>query len=530
MVQALENEGQEDTLRRIAIDSRVIEMSSLEDFVSQNTRKFFSITGLSPDFLEREVVTWEYDPEYLHIKNIVSSMRVVNDIAERGVALMEEYNKLHTQNEEQKQYLLLTLVFYTGARHCVYAALRLRGTRSTRHCVYAALLLRGIASTRHCVYEALRLRGTASTRHCVYAALRLRGTASKKCLRGSPVEMASIETPFVEEGHSVDVPGSQEIQSSKTDGRIGPWLKCELICQTPGRGRLGTRGFTLSCPPSHLSLTFHNPVKLVSHLFHALKSKLALTLGGRFQRLVSAVKPDGNMRVVLGEFEELFAQLVRASKRRGHRCISTIPKHKLIRHIEISEVTSCSSVQTHLRSRRIFSAWQRPWLQICLRISKLVNELYPPNSYTNRANSKYEVVGINYVKGPRAGPGPLGPRAPGILPPLPPPLDGPAKVCIFAGVNRPLNDLASHLPDDQTHRVISSVRDSILLRMMIGLKQGKLLNLKGMLVVEGVIVNGSIVIVLKSRIGTELQKKLFLIHIYSESLPEQVSVCPLVRL
>ncbi|CAB0009141.1 unnamed protein product [Nesidiocoris tenuis] len=37
------------------------------------------------------------------------------------------------------------------------------------------------------------------------------------------------------------------------------------------------------------------------------------------------------------------------------------------------------------------------------------------------------------------------------------------------------------------------------------------------------LVNGSIVIVLKSRIGTELQKKLFLIHICSESLPEQVS-------
>ncbi|CAA9993063.1 unnamed protein product [Nesidiocoris tenuis] len=42
-----------------------------------------------------------------------------------------------------------------------------------------------------------------------------------------------------------------------------------------------------------------------------------------------------------------------------------------------------------------------------------------------------------------------------------------------------------------------------------------------------VTVNGSIVIVLKSTIGTELQKKLFLIHIYSESLPEQVSVCPI---
>ncbi|CAB0010236.1 unnamed protein product [Nesidiocoris tenuis] len=40
---------------------------------------------------------------------------------------------------------------------------------------------------------------------------------------------------------------------------------------------------------------------------------------------------------------------------------------------------------------------------------------------------------------------------------------------------------------------------------------------------------GSIVIVLKSRIGTELQKNLFLIHIYSESLPKQVSVYPSVR-
>ncbi|CAB0013987.1 unnamed protein product [Nesidiocoris tenuis] len=41
-------------------------------------------------------------------------------------------------------------------------------------------------------------------------------------------------------------------------------------------------------------------------------------------------------------------------------------------------------------------------------------------------------------------------------------------------------------------------------------------------------VNGSIVIVLKSRIGTELQKKRFLIHIYSELLPEQVVKCRII--
>jgi hypothetical protein len=43
-------------------------------------------------------------------------MRVVNDIAERGVALMEEYNKLHTTNEEQKQYLLLLVKQYRKKR------------------------------------------------------------------------------------------------------------------------------------------------------------------------------------------------------------------------------------------------------------------------------------------------------------------------------------------------------------------------------------------------------------------------------
>lgn len=32
-------------------------------------------------------------------------MRVVNDLSEQGVALMEQYNKLHTINKEQKQFL-----------------------------------------------------------------------------------------------------------------------------------------------------------------------------------------------------------------------------------------------------------------------------------------------------------------------------------------------------------------------------------------------------------------------------------------
>ena len=40
-------------------------------------------------------------------------MKVVNNIAERVVALMDEYNKLHTNIEKKKQFMLL-IVQHTG--------------------------------------------------------------------------------------------------------------------------------------------------------------------------------------------------------------------------------------------------------------------------------------------------------------------------------------------------------------------------------------------------------------------------------
>ena len=66
----------------------------------------FQILGLPLTFLKNDVETWSEDTDYVAAKNIIHSLRVVNDIAERGIALMEEYNKLITTNEQQKQYLL----------------------------------------------------------------------------------------------------------------------------------------------------------------------------------------------------------------------------------------------------------------------------------------------------------------------------------------------------------------------------------------------------------------------------------------
>ena len=40
------------------------------------------------------------------MSSVANGLKVVNDLAERGIALIEEYNSLFTKDEEQKQYLL----------------------------------------------------------------------------------------------------------------------------------------------------------------------------------------------------------------------------------------------------------------------------------------------------------------------------------------------------------------------------------------------------------------------------------------
>ncbi|KAG8171084.1 hypothetical protein JTE90_014265 [Oedothorax gibbosus] len=49
---------------------------------------------------------WEQDLSYLKGKNIVRNLRVVNDTAERGVKLIQDYSDTIRKDEKQKQYLL----------------------------------------------------------------------------------------------------------------------------------------------------------------------------------------------------------------------------------------------------------------------------------------------------------------------------------------------------------------------------------------------------------------------------------------
>lgn len=110
MVTALNEDASDYSPKRINLNASHIGELNIEDFVTSNTLRFFIILGISSAFLKK-------DDDYKKSKNIVRSMRVVNDIAERGVALIEEYNKLITTNEEQKQFLLLVVKNYRQKYH-----------------------------------------------------------------------------------------------------------------------------------------------------------------------------------------------------------------------------------------------------------------------------------------------------------------------------------------------------------------------------------------------------------------------------
>lgn len=64
------------------------------------------ILGISQEFLQVDPSKWECHADYQRSKQLVQSLRAVNDLAERGVALIQEFNSSLTRDEEQKQYLL----------------------------------------------------------------------------------------------------------------------------------------------------------------------------------------------------------------------------------------------------------------------------------------------------------------------------------------------------------------------------------------------------------------------------------------
>ena len=108
MVQNLKIEREENSMRAKLPENQLAECD-LSSFVSEHTKFFFETFGFSLEFLSLPVNSWNEQSDFVEMKNKLKHFRVVNDSAERGVALMHKFNKLITNDEEQKQYLLTVI-------------------------------------------------------------------------------------------------------------------------------------------------------------------------------------------------------------------------------------------------------------------------------------------------------------------------------------------------------------------------------------------------------------------------------------
>jgi len=106
MVAGLEREGSAMPPKRVRFDERTLLDKQLPDFASTNTNQLFSALNISQEFLKSHPSEWENDQTYVESQATVAQLKVVNDAAERGIALIEAFNSAITTQEEQKQYLL----------------------------------------------------------------------------------------------------------------------------------------------------------------------------------------------------------------------------------------------------------------------------------------------------------------------------------------------------------------------------------------------------------------------------------------
>ena len=69
------------------------------------SHSFFITAGIDDSFLGVPVDTWLNTLSFKHATRLVHNQACINDVAERGVALIQMFNAT-TKNEEQKQYML----------------------------------------------------------------------------------------------------------------------------------------------------------------------------------------------------------------------------------------------------------------------------------------------------------------------------------------------------------------------------------------------------------------------------------------
>ena len=84
----------------------VAENTELVDLVTPTSFKFFSILGLGYSWLEMNPEKWEEEEEYIKAREFVRTVKVTNDVAERGVKLASDFATMLTKDDSVRAMLL----------------------------------------------------------------------------------------------------------------------------------------------------------------------------------------------------------------------------------------------------------------------------------------------------------------------------------------------------------------------------------------------------------------------------------------
>lgn len=86
--------------------------SDISKFVTPQTRNFFSRFEIDEDFLKLDPSFWTDNENFQKGLKTVRQMKIVNDVAERGVCLFTDYNQILSKSEDQKQFILQIVTAY----------------------------------------------------------------------------------------------------------------------------------------------------------------------------------------------------------------------------------------------------------------------------------------------------------------------------------------------------------------------------------------------------------------------------------
>ena len=82
------------------------ENTEIVDLITPESFKFFKIIKSDYSWLSKNPADWKSDDHYKAAERFVSSVKVTNDVAERGVKLATDYAHILTKDDEMRQVIL----------------------------------------------------------------------------------------------------------------------------------------------------------------------------------------------------------------------------------------------------------------------------------------------------------------------------------------------------------------------------------------------------------------------------------------